>query len=924
MRHIGDITKIKGHDVPLVDVVTGGSPCQDLSCAGKRAGLAGERSGLFMEQIRVIQEMREKSAELLKESGNYNPKNVKPRYMVWENVCFAEDTWITCESGYKKIKDVAVGEKVKTLSGRYMPVVKTYINKKKDVVELSFMGGEPLIVTPNHPIWAREKYYVKNKRHFSLPKWTPAGELTKNHMVAYVLDVPTLPDDFITKAEAWAIGRWLADGSVSLKCSTPRIFISSGLKKADMTREHLTELPYSIHENFAHPTAINFSFTSREFYMLIKDCGIGAANKKVAPFIFNLPIELQSEVLDGYISGDGHVRRRGNEIEFCSGSVSKELSYGIARLVRNVKHVGVSISVRPPKDGEIKGNPIKANYNYYIVYACFTNHSSPCIYEDGIVWQPVKEVIPKGIATVYNLSVLEDNTYAANDIMGHNCGALSSNSGEDFRCVLEETAKIADKNATIPRPEGGKWPYAGLIVSDGWSLAYAIHDAQYWGVPQRRKRVCLICDFNGQSAGDILFELRRETTDSKSNIPFSDTGTEPRSEVSTQSKGLSGNTQTCAGEGKETSRDIGAGVNQTSYTLKIRGGVEVDSHGKKAGKGPLVQTELSGTLGVSQDQTLITNASCLNPWDVQSKHIQSENGIAESLYSGECRYGGGESYVMQNKCYGIGSYDSNAMKSSNPYSGIYEADTSRTLDLNGGNPGCNQGGMAVVCLEGNGSRDSHKGDGYKESETMYTLNTVEQHAVCLENHPADSRVKISEDGIVQTLSSRMGTGGNNVPMVMEKKTYQDTTGSLMASGYNKLGTQEAANDMFVVQSMEVFHCTSEEDKASTLKARDWKDPQIVAYSENKSEERPEPITASKASYFMNTRSDGKADTLVATDYKDPQMVCYGLDRASFNQGQNAMYDFSVEEEKAQTLVSRGPGGVFAKKSESSTQENIKE
>ena len=70
----------------------------------------------------------------------------------------------------------------------------------------------------------------------------------------------------------------------------------------------------------------------------------------------------------------------------------------------------------------------------------------------------------------------------------------------------------------------------------------------------------------------------------------------------------------------------------------------------------------------------------------------------------------------------------------------------------------------------------------------------------------------------------------------------------------------------------------------------------------------EPIVASKASFFLQSRSDGIADTLVATDYKDPQCVCYGLDRASFNQGKNAKFDFSVEEELAQTITSRGCGG----------------
>jgi DNA (cytosine-5)-methyltransferase 1 len=68
------------------------------------------------------------------------------------------------------------------------------------------------------------------------------------------------------------------------------------------------------------------------------------------------------------------------------------------------------------------------------------------------------------------------------------------------------------------------------------------------------------------------------------------------------------------------------------------------------------------------------------------------------------------------------------MKSGNPHSGIYEADTSRTLDENGGNPSANQGGIAI--LEGNGSRESHRGEGYAVSDTMFTLNTVERHAVC--------------------------------------------------------------------------------------------------------------------------------------------------------------------------------------------------
>ena len=81
MTHYGDITKLSGYDLPIVDVITGGSPCQDLSIAGKRAGLSGERSGLFIEQMRIVREMRERD----RQSGRTD-WSIRPRYMVWENV----------------------------------------------------------------------------------------------------------------------------------------------------------------------------------------------------------------------------------------------------------------------------------------------------------------------------------------------------------------------------------------------------------------------------------------------------------------------------------------------------------------------------------------------------------------------------------------------------------------------------------------------------------------------------------------------------------------------------------------------------------------------------------------------------------------------------------------------------------------------
>jgi DNA (cytosine-5)-methyltransferase 1 len=165
-------------------------------------------------------------------------------------------------------------------------------------------------------------------------------------------------------------------------------------------------------------------------------------------------------------------------------------------------------------------------------------------------------------------------------------GALSSNGGKDFQAVLTEVVRIADPSAPdVPLfgiGGGGKrWTKSGCLYDEmgRWSVAWRIHDAQFWGVPQRRERISLIADFGGLSAPEILFER----------------------------KSMSWNPEPIEQEGKETTGETGSSVTEpSSFTLKIRGGSELDRYGKRAGKGALIQTELSGTLGVSQDQTLLT------------------------------------------------------------------------------------------------------------------------------------------------------------------------------------------------------------------------------------------------------------------------------------------------------------------------------
>lgn len=100
-------------------------------------------------------------------------------------------------------------------------------------------------------------------------------------------------------------------------------------------------------------------------------------------------------------------------------------------------------------------------------------------------------------------------------------GAFSSNGGEDFRAVLEELARVEQPDASIPRPSGrgGRWSKAGAIAGNGWSLAWRQLDAQYWGVPQRRKRIALVADFGGQRAAEILFERTSLSGNPDESVP---------------------------------------------------------------------------------------------------------------------------------------------------------------------------------------------------------------------------------------------------------------------------------------------------------------------------------------------------------------------------------------------------------------------
>ena len=502
-------------------------------------------------------------------------------------------------------------------------------------------------------------------------------------------------------------------------------------------------------------------------------------------------------------------------------------------------------------------------------------------------------------------------------------GAFSSNKGEEFRCVLEAVCSVKDADPVIPQPPKGRWDSAGSILGDGYSVAWRTLDAQFWGVPQRRKRIYLVADFAGGSAGKILFESEGLSGYTPQGFR-SWKGTAGSAESSPGASGIDGyngdvtgdvsatlgincgmstgrngevlNDQggnrmditddvTCTlraeahhppcvldaagfctehsakarsiGYEKETAPTLragtvpaavalenyptdsrvkisedgkvqtltsrmGTGGNNVPLLMKIRSGCD------GGGKGALIQTDKSATLATNNDQTLFEpcawNGSQVSPT------------LTKQNAGGSQRMPDKDNFNCVLQPYGICSKDSNSMKSDNPHSGIYEAETARTLDTGGGNPSCNQGGIAIVAFTQN-QRDEVRDLGEHSAAVCANAGTKQQTFVLQ--------------------GSMIGRKDENGPQ---------------GNGIN-------------------------EDVSFTLNTAD----------------RHAVYAMTTGSYMQTT--ENQSPTLMARDYKDPAAVAYGIGRDAMNQGKNAQFTPSVSEEVQPTLVAKDPGAVAKTKPE---------
>lgn len=373
-------------------------------------------------------------------------------------------------------------------------------------------------------------------------------------------------------------------------------------------------------------------------------------------------------------------------------------------------------------------------------------------------------------------------------------GAFSSNKGKDFAAVLEEIIKIVEPEAPgIEVPEKG-WPTWGGYhdeVGGRWSVVWRTHDAQYWGVPQRRRRISVVADFGGDTASEIQFDGESVSGD------IAESG--------------------AAGEGFAEAAEAGA-----SYAVRIRGGCD------GGGKGALVQTEKSGTLGTGNDQTIFclqgngidradtagcngkswredacytlntidrpavcAEVRCLTPWEAQSARVYDQDGVWHSLNANENGGMARDSVLCAGFKAGQGAQAG----------GIgYSEEVSPTLAA--APSGTNQT-PAVMAFDTTQITSKENGSQPGFGKPCHTLN-ANAHVPCVAldmTHACDVIRECGEQ--VPALQARMGTGGNQVPLTYGIGNGQANEAGIMAEEVRQ--TLNTMHDAQAVMCEDVSH-----------------------------------------------------------------------------------------------------------------------
>lgn len=395
--------------------------------------------------------------------------------------CFPKDSLVLTDNGYKQIQDITTSDKVWTHNSRYQPVISTSVSNTDQLVMVDMRGTLPIRCTPNHQFYV--KHRIKQRpREYSNAMWVEAKDIKKTDMVAlpinnnnYIIEFNGIPTQNLYFW--WIIGRYVGDGWLKKRYDyrNDRVITICCNKSetAEITNvlDKLQTYNYWI-DNERIVNRINIA--NKYLYEFLTMFGSGASGKFIPNFVMDLPVDLLSSFIDGYLSADGYVDKQGaNNFK----TVSKLLAFGMIQCIAKVYKQSCSITVIPAHKDVIEGRLVDAKEKYTVSFYKHKTKKNSNFIEDNILWLFVRGItIEQNDCCVYNLSVLDDNTYTVNNIAVHNCG----------KCITIKEAKY----------------YNAIEWNDNkntWVLEGDMHSADDLGLVK--------ADFLGLRTLDVIYDI---------------------------------------------------------------------------------------------------------------------------------------------------------------------------------------------------------------------------------------------------------------------------------------------------------------------------------------------------------------------------------------------------------------------------------
>lgn len=485
--------------------------------------------------------------------------------------CFAAGTLVKVRGGYKPIEEIEVGEEVLTHMGRYRKVTATMSKMAKETIAVKVQGAPEIVTTPNHPFYVRtmRRGGRLDKRVFGKPEWKPAGgmEIVKNSSDTTVRqDYVGIPINAEADTPAWNgvwcvhnvcgkkvirdhkkaldmtsggfwrfVGRYMGDGW--LRDDRKEVIVCCGKKELADLKRIIDEagLRATISEE---RTTYRATIHSVELYAYMTRFGHGAANKRLTDDVLNLPKDRLEAFIDGYLSADGYYDKARKTWRVAS--VSRQLMTGIVACVAKVYGQPCTWRERVWQNCTIEGRPVHVNTAYDVSFRKDKRKQQHFICDGECMWVPFRAVSAGGPATVYNLSVEEDESYTVHNVAVHNCSTFSmcgkreagwgvekqfregqaKQTLDDLFFVYLETVKRLRPKVCVAENvtglvKGNAKGYVNEIAARFRELGYSVQlfllNGAFMEVPQRRERVFFVANRMGYPKLRLKFDYRPVT-----------------------------------------------------------------------------------------------------------------------------------------------------------------------------------------------------------------------------------------------------------------------------------------------------------------------------------------------------------------------------------------------------------------------------